>query len=207
MRNRVEASHLCVLQQPNEKRREFCPSCGAPASNKGAEHERFNMQRFNAAGQVFEVDPVCEMKVDPQNRRSRFCIRTRPIIFVPQYASICLSVCQRNISRQIRYRAKTHPIWHQADFRSNRLILADRRFCLSANTPRALHAPQKIPYNGIIRALMNTSRSYLSTTPVIKLCNGQRNNYCKRVCVPYKLLICMLPGLGCMNVHVQIMDE
>lgn len=27
----------------------------------------FNMQRFLAAGQAFEVDPVCEMKVDPQN--------------------------------------------------------------------------------------------------------------------------------------------
>ncbi len=27
----------------------------------------FNMQRFNATGQGFEIDPVCEMKVDPQN--------------------------------------------------------------------------------------------------------------------------------------------
>ena len=27
----------------------------------------FNMQRFNAAGLAFEIDPVCEMKVDPQN--------------------------------------------------------------------------------------------------------------------------------------------
>ena len=26
----------------------------------------FNMQRFHEAGQAFEIDPVCEMKVDPQ---------------------------------------------------------------------------------------------------------------------------------------------
>ena len=25
------------------------------------------MQRFYAAGQVFEIDPVCEVKVNPQN--------------------------------------------------------------------------------------------------------------------------------------------
>lgn len=27
----------------------------------------FNMQRYYPAGQEFEIDPVCEMKVDPKN--------------------------------------------------------------------------------------------------------------------------------------------
>ncbi|MCB0103657.1 MAG: YHS domain-containing protein [Anaerolineales bacterium] len=29
--------------------------------------DSFNMQRYYPAGQEYEIDPVCEMKVDPKN--------------------------------------------------------------------------------------------------------------------------------------------
>lgn len=57
----------------------------------------FNMQRFYAMDQKFEIGPVCEMEIDPQN--PAFYIRTSCIIFAPQSANICLNVFQKHLSR------------------------------------------------------------------------------------------------------------
>ena len=59
----------------------------------------FNMQRFNAAGQVFEIDPVCKMKVDPQNPPFKILYKDKTFYFCSE-VSICLNVCQKNISKR-----------------------------------------------------------------------------------------------------------
>ena len=61
----------------------------------------FNMQRFHAAGQDYEIDPVCEMKVDPKNPPFKILYKDRIYFFVPQYANIYLNVFQRNTSKQM----------------------------------------------------------------------------------------------------------
>ncbi|MDO9300708.1 MAG: YHS domain-containing protein [Anaerolineales bacterium] len=52
----------------------------------------FNMQRFNAAGQAFEIDPVCEMKVDPQNPPFKILYKDKTYYF-------CSAVCKHLFER------------------------------------------------------------------------------------------------------------
>ena len=47
----------------------------------------FNMQRFHAAGQDYEIDPVCEMKVDPQNPPFKILYKDMTYYF-------CSAVCK-----------------------------------------------------------------------------------------------------------------
>ena len=52
----------------------------------------FNMQRFNAAGLAFEIDPVCEMKVDPQNPPFKILQKGKTYYF-------CSEVCKHLFER------------------------------------------------------------------------------------------------------------
>lgn len=52
----------------------------------------FNMKKFNPVGQTFEIDPVCEMKVDPQNPPFKMQHRDRTYYF-------CSAVCKHLFER------------------------------------------------------------------------------------------------------------
>ena len=52
----------------------------------------FNMQRFNATGQGFKIDPVCEMKVDLQNPPFKIPHRDKTYYF-------CSDVCKHLFER------------------------------------------------------------------------------------------------------------
>ena len=52
----------------------------------------FNMKRFNEAGQTFEIDPVCEMKVDPQNPPFKFLYKGKAYYF-------CSKACKHLFER------------------------------------------------------------------------------------------------------------
>ncbi len=52
----------------------------------------FNMQRFNATGQAFEIDLVCEMKVDPLNPPYKFLYKGKTYYF-------CSEVCKHLFER------------------------------------------------------------------------------------------------------------
>ncbi len=56
----------------------------------------FNMQEFHhTAGQVFEIDPVCEMKVDPQNPPFKIAHEGKMYYF-------CSKVCKHLFEREPR---------------------------------------------------------------------------------------------------------
>ena len=63
----------------------------------------FNMQRFNAAGQAFEVDPVCEMKVDPQNPPFK-------ILYMEKVYYFCSAACKHLFERVPEQYIKTNEI-------------------------------------------------------------------------------------------------
>ena len=52
----------------------------------------FNMQRFHSAGQAFEIDLVCEMKVDPQNPPFKILYNDKAYYF-------CSAVCKHLFER------------------------------------------------------------------------------------------------------------
>lgn len=52
----------------------------------------FNMQRFNATDQTFEIDPVCEMKVNPQNPPFKILYKDKMYYF-------CSAVCKHLFER------------------------------------------------------------------------------------------------------------
>ncbi len=53
----------------------------------------FNMQAFHAAGQAFETDPVCGMKVNPQNPPFKMLYQGRIYYF-------CSGVCRHLFERE-----------------------------------------------------------------------------------------------------------
>ena len=54
----------------------------------------FNMQKFNpTTGQHFAVDPVCEMKVDPQNPLIKILYKGKTYCF-------CSELCKRMFERE-----------------------------------------------------------------------------------------------------------
>ncbi len=53
----------------------------------------FNMQRFNESGQAFEIDPVCEMKVDPQTPPFKMLYHGKTYYF-------CSEICKRLFDRE-----------------------------------------------------------------------------------------------------------
>jgi YHS domain-containing protein len=52
----------------------------------------FNMQRFDAAGQAFEIDPVCKMEVDPRNPPFKTLYKGQTYYF-------CAAVCKELFER------------------------------------------------------------------------------------------------------------
>ncbi len=60
----------------------------------------FNMQRFNATGLAFEIDPVCEMKVDPQNPPFKIVFRDKTYYF-------CSEICKHLFERMPEKYIKT----------------------------------------------------------------------------------------------------
>ncbi len=60
----------------------------------------FNMQRFNAAGQEYEIDPVCEMKVDLQNPPYKVSYKGKTYYF-------CSEVCKHLFERVPEQYVKT----------------------------------------------------------------------------------------------------
>ena len=54
--------------------------------------DSFNMQRFDAKGQAFEIDPVCKMEVDPQNPPFKILHKGKSYYF-------CAEVCKRLFER------------------------------------------------------------------------------------------------------------
>ena len=52
----------------------------------------FNMQRFHPTGQEFEIDPVCEMKVDPQNPPFKILYKNKTYYF-------CSAACKHLFER------------------------------------------------------------------------------------------------------------
>ena len=62
------------------------------------------MQKFNpTTGQHFAVDPVCEMKVDPQNPLIKTLYKGKTYYFAPSCANECSSASQRNISKRMSH--------------------------------------------------------------------------------------------------------
>ena len=53
----------------------------------------FNMQKFDGTGQSFEIDPVCEMKVNLQNLPAK-------IVFQGQTYYFCSDLCKRLFERE-----------------------------------------------------------------------------------------------------------
>ena len=52
----------------------------------------FSMQRFQAKGQAFEIDPVCKMEVDPQNPPFK-------ILYQGETYYFCAQVCKHLFER------------------------------------------------------------------------------------------------------------
>ena len=59
----------------------------------------FNKQRFNAAGQAFEIDPVCEMKVDSQNPAFKILYKNKTYYFCSE---ICKHLFERTPEKYIK---------------------------------------------------------------------------------------------------------
>ncbi len=53
----------------------------------------FNMQKFDGAGQSFEIDPVCEMKVNPEHPPAKIVVQGRTYFF-------CSELCKRLFERE-----------------------------------------------------------------------------------------------------------
>jgi YHS domain-containing protein len=72
------------------------------ASNKSTEHymSGFNMKAFQPVDGVFEVDPVCEMKVDPQNPPFKILYQGKSYYF-------CSEVCKHLFERMPEKYVKT----------------------------------------------------------------------------------------------------
>jgi YHS domain-containing protein len=60
----------------------------------------FNMQRFSTTAQTFEIDPVCEMKVDSQNPPFKILYKDRMYYF-------CSVVCKHLFERASEKYIKT----------------------------------------------------------------------------------------------------
>jgi len=58
----------------------------------------FNMQRFDAAGQAFEIDPVCKMEVDPKNPPFKTVYQGKTYYFC---AEVCKHLFEREPSKYI----------------------------------------------------------------------------------------------------------
>jgi YHS domain-containing protein len=92
MRNGIEVAGLRVLQQSDGKQRAVLPILRCASRRKRKIMSSFNMQRFHATGQVFEIDPVCEMIVDPQNPPFKILYKGRTYYF-------CSEVCRHLFER------------------------------------------------------------------------------------------------------------
>jgi YHS domain-containing protein len=92
MRNGIEVAGLRVLQQSDGKQRAVLPILRCASRRKRKIMSSFNMQRFHATGQVFEIDPVCEMKVDLQNPPFKILYKGRTYYF-------CSEVCRHLFER------------------------------------------------------------------------------------------------------------
>jgi YHS domain-containing protein len=92
MRNGIEVAGLRVLQQSDGKQRAVLPILRCASRRKRKIMSSFNMQRFHATGQAFEIDPVCEMKVDPQNPPFKILYKGRTYYF-------CSEVCRHLFER------------------------------------------------------------------------------------------------------------
>lgn len=53
----------------------------------------FNMQKFDGAGQSFEIDPVCEMKVNSENPPAKTLYQGQTYYF-------CSDLCKRLFERE-----------------------------------------------------------------------------------------------------------
>lgn len=77
----------------------FCPSCGAGGRQRII-MSSFDMQRLFPAGREYEIDPVCEMKVDPQNPSFQFSHRGKTYYF-------CSPMCKHLFERVPEQYVKT----------------------------------------------------------------------------------------------------
>lgn len=53
----------------------------------------FNIQKFDGAGQSFVIDPVCEMKVNPENPPAKTLYQGQTYYF-------CSDLCRRLFERE-----------------------------------------------------------------------------------------------------------
>jgi len=90
----LEAPRLRVLRQSGEGRRTVLSLVRrARRQPKESAMSGFSMTSFESAGQSFVVDPVCEIKVNPEHPPAKIVVQGRTYYF-------CSELCKRLFERE-----------------------------------------------------------------------------------------------------------